>query len=113
MSLLLLFGQAASSNPAANFSMTITQEISGAAFAVLRNSRESMEALEAFTPGARNSRESIETIETFVSNARNSRESIEGIWQLVTPTFRDSRLSIEVLQGPILNKVSWGFIPIV
>lgn len=93
------------------------------------NSRESVEALETFNAAARNDRESFEALETFAAAARssrlsveflhdpdvpslNARESFEALWQNPNISGLDSRLSIEILEGPVSNKQTWGFISI-
>lgn len=77
------------------------------------NSRESVEALETFNVEARNSRESVEVLFNVNVDGLNSRESLEALWQLGNITALDARLSIEILEGPVLNVESWGFIPII
>lgn len=72
------------------------------------NSRESIEALETTDPAARNSRESIEVLHNVFVTGLVSRDSIENLWQFPSVVMRDSRLSIEVLEGPILSVSKWG-----
>lgn len=128
MSLLLLFGgsapvgdgalnitmtldQAASGYVAAiDFQETLTFAAQGSSFAVGLNSRESIEALETFTVDARNSRESIEVLYNINVDGLNSRESLEALWQNTGVSALDARLSIEILEGPILAKDRWNVI---
>lgn len=130
MSLLLLFGSSIpDGNGALNITMTLDQAAAGSAAAIdfqetltflalgiaeamARNSRESIETLETFVVDARNSRESIEVLYNINVDGLNSRESLETLWQNTGITALDARLSIEILEGPMLNKESWGFIPV-
>src|SRR5438445_9255827 len=94
------------------FTESDTLSLSGTAFSTLRNSRESIEALEAASAAVRNSRESIEALWNIFVTLLDSRESYEALWQLPTVNISaiNARASIEILEGPVLNVESWGLI---
>lgn len=73
-------------------------------------SRESVEALEAEDSELRVSRDSVEALwQQPPASLRLSRESVESLRQ-TTVTSQLSRLSIEVLTGPILSIERWNTI---
>lgn len=57
-----------------------------------------------------NSRESIEVLEAVDATLLLSRENTEAIWQNPLIDLRLSRLSIEVLEGPVIAFEMWGAI---
>jgi len=74
------------------------------------NARESIEALEIFDSSAINARDSLEILYNIFVTGVNARESVEVLWGQPNIGAVDARLSIEILESPILFIEQWGAI---
>lgn len=92
-------------------STEVVEDVTGA----FRDGRLSAEILEDVTGAFRDGRLDIEALYSIFVTLLDARLDTENLWQQPTITLfmTDGRLSVEVLEGPVLNKSSWGMIPII